>query len=76
VVTKGVTERQQGRSVFGAERVIGLVEGFNGVSAAEMCEATLAAAHEFEKLPWYKRHSKDNATVEDLTALVAARPRA
>lgn len=76
VVTKGVTERQRGRSVFGTERVMGLVEAFNGASAAEMCEATLAAAHEFKKVPWYKRRAKGKAAAEDLTALVAARPRA
>ncbi len=75
VVTKGVIERKRGRSVFGAKRVMGLVEGLDGASAAEICEATLGAAHGFEKVSWLGRFAKGRQVAEDLTALVAARPK-
>jgi serine phosphatase RsbU (regulator of sigma subunit) len=76
VVTKGITERQRGRSVFG-KRVMGLVESLDGASAAEVCEATLKAAHEFKKVSsWLGRLAKGPQVAEDLTALVAARPKA
>jgi serine phosphatase RsbU (regulator of sigma subunit) len=76
VATKGVIERRRRRSMFGMKRVMGLVESLDGASAAEICDATLEAAHEFEIVSWLKRHAPGLHATEDLTALVVARPKA
>src|ERR1700761_7418057 len=81
LVTKGVMETRHGRTHFGVERLIPLLEqtapGFATDSATEICRATLKAAEEFKKIPWYSlenlfgRRNED----EDLTALAVVRPR-
>jgi serine phosphatase RsbU (regulator of sigma subunit) len=77
VVTKGVTESQRGRAHFGAERVLELLQNSGADSAVEICRATVQAAHDFRKLPWYSldrlRHRRRELD-EDLTALAMVRP--
>jgi len=83
MVTKGVMETRHGRTHFGVERLIPLLEqtapGFASESATELCRATLRAADEFRQIPWYSLQNlpfgKD-AEDEDLTALAVVRPRA
>src|SRR6201996_1694110 len=83
MVTKGVMETRHGRTHFGVERLIPLLEqtapGFATESATELCRATLKAASEFRQIPWYSLQKlpfgKDTED-EDLTALAVVRPRA
>lgn len=81
LVTKGVMETRHGRTHFGVERLIPLLEqtapGFATDSATEICRATLKAAEEFKQIPWYSLQNlpfgRRNVD-EDLTALAVVRP--
>jgi serine phosphatase RsbU (regulator of sigma subunit) len=76
VVTKGVIERCRGGAVFGRDRVMRILEDSPGGSAAEICQATLQAAHGFEEIPWYSPRRlgfKGSKRQEDLTALAMVR---
>ncbi|MBB5315656.1 PP2C family protein-serine/threonine phosphatase [Tunturibacter empetritectus] len=79
LVTKGVMETRHGRTHFGVERLIPLMQdaapGFATQSATELCLAALKAAEEFKQVPWYSRlnpfgHRQED---EDLTALALVR---
>ncbi len=64
---------------IGIERVVCLLEDSTGKSATEISRATLQAAHNFKKIPWYSIHNLiagDPGQVEDMTALVLMRPMA
>ena len=81
LVTKGVMETRHGRTHFGVERLIPLLEntapGFATDSAQEICHASLRAAEEFKQIPWYslkKLPFMQGDGDEDLTALAVARP--
>jgi serine phosphatase RsbU (regulator of sigma subunit) len=80
LVTKGVMETRHGRTHFGVERLIPLLDdaapGFATQSAKELCRAALKAAEEFKQIPWYNRllhpfGSRDED--EDMTALALVR---
>ncbi|MBB5338473.1 PP2C family protein-serine/threonine phosphatase [Tunturiibacter gelidoferens] len=76
LVTKGVMETRHGRTHFGVERLIPLLEETATHSATELCRAALKAAEEFKQVPWYRRlnlpfgHATED---EDLTALALVR---
>lgn len=77
VVTKGVVEIQRGKTQFGTERVVRLLQDSAATSAAEISRATLQAAHDFKKIPWYSIHNLlhgGRQEAEDLTAFVLMRP--
>ncbi len=76
LVTKGVVECRRGRTPFGAERVLQLLQNSGSKSATEICRSTLQAAHDFQKVPWYNIHNLHLGsceTDEDLTALAMVR---
>jgi serine phosphatase RsbU (regulator of sigma subunit) len=73
VVTKGVTQSMQGRTEFGAARVIEVLRDSGDNSAAEVCEKVLESARRFEKLSWAKRLRRKDEAREDMTALALVR---
>jgi serine phosphatase RsbU (regulator of sigma subunit) len=70
VVTKGVTESKRGKTLFGAGRVLEVLEAEKDQSASRVCAAVLEAAYGFQKKRWGFGH-KD--VVEDMTALAMVR---
>jgi hypothetical protein len=53
-----------------------ILEDSPGSSAAEICQATLQAAHGFEEIPWYSPRRlgwTGSKRQEDLTALAMVR---
>jgi serine phosphatase RsbU (regulator of sigma subunit) len=77
VITKGVVEVRRGRTQFGTDRVVRLVQDSTAKSATEISRATLQATHDFKKIPWYSIHNLlpgRREHVEDLTALALVRP--
>jgi serine phosphatase RsbU (regulator of sigma subunit) len=77
LVTKGILEARRNREQFGVERAVSLLENLAPGSALELCNATLKAAHEFTKPPWYKFARLPFAKpeeVDDLTAVALVRP--
>jgi serine phosphatase RsbU (regulator of sigma subunit) len=82
LVTKGVMETRHGRTHFGVERLLPLLDqtapGFATDSAMEICRAALRAADEFKHVPWYSLRNLPfghRNQDEDLTALAVVRPR-
>lgn len=73
VVTKGVTESMQGRTPFGAERVVDLMKESAAESAAEVCQVVLETARGFEKRRWGRLRFGWGAVREDMTALAMVR---
>ena len=79
LVTKGVMETQRGRTHFGVERLIPLMQdaapGFATQSATELCRAALKAAEDFKRVPWYRGLNPfgPRRDDEDLTALALVR---
>jgi serine phosphatase RsbU (regulator of sigma subunit) len=62
LITKGITERGRGATVFGSERLQRLPESSNAESAAEICEAVLRDAYDFLH-PRKLRHRDDFTAV-------------
>ncbi len=73
VVTKGVTESMGADSLFGAEKVLEVLQRKEPESAAQVCSAVLQAAHQFQKrlLDWLPFRRKP--VHEDMTALAMVR---
>jgi serine phosphatase RsbU (regulator of sigma subunit) len=77
LVTKGILESRQGRTDFGEERVINIVEEHILGSAPELSQTILDQAHDFRKLPWYSLQNLPFTKPErgeDLTAVALVRP--
>jgi serine phosphatase RsbU (regulator of sigma subunit) len=73
VVTKGVTESLRGKTPFGAERVLEMLQNSKDESASGVCRAVLDTAYEFQKrgrewLPFGRKVLR-----EDMTALAMVR---
>jgi serine phosphatase RsbU (regulator of sigma subunit) len=69
VVTKGVTESKHGKEVFGAGRVLEVLQSSKADSASKVCQDVLDAAHDFERQAWGRKP----AMREDMTALAIVR---
>jgi serine phosphatase RsbU (regulator of sigma subunit) len=77
LVTKGVVETQRGRTYFGPERVLSVLQNARTDSAIEVCQGMLHAAHDFKQIPWHSLHKLlfwREVVEEDLTALAMVRP--
>lgn len=77
IVTTGVVETDHLRTHFGVDRIIRFLQDSTSDSAREITRATLEAAHDFKKLPWYSIHRlrrRNKRREEDLTALAIVRP--
>jgi len=78
LATKGVVEARRGRTHFGVERLIDLLQSAPSTAAQELCLATVEQAHQFRNRPWHLlptlpfTHPK---RIEDLTAVALIRPR-
>lgn len=73
VATKGVTQSRHGKTPFGAQRVREAMEGARNEPAGKVCEAVLAAAHDFQKGRWEWLGIGHQSADDDMTALVLAR---
>jgi serine phosphatase RsbU (regulator of sigma subunit) len=77
LVTKGVVDTKRGRTSFGVERVLRVLQAAKSESATEVCQDALKAAEEFKDVPWYKLHhlfAGQQEREDDLTALAVIRP--
>jgi serine phosphatase RsbU (regulator of sigma subunit) len=78
LVTKGIVETQRGKTHFGAERVVDVLQNAGQTdSAIEVSRAMLNAAHDFKKISWPGLHKLQfwrEDVEEDLTALAMVRP--
>ena len=76
LVTKGVLEARSGRTQFGIERLISLMENLPTGAARDLSQTTLDQAHQFRKLPWYSLQNLPFTKPEppdDLTAVTLVR---
>lgn len=73
VVTKGITQSMRGKSPFGQERLIEVLQHSKHESASEICQTVLRAAHRFEKRSWGWLPFKKKLIREDMTALAMVR---
>jgi serine phosphatase RsbU (regulator of sigma subunit) len=78
LLTKGVIEARSGRTPFGIDRAVRLLEdSTTTTSALEFCQTILQQAHQHTRPPWYalaKLAFTKPERVDDLTAVVLARP--
>jgi serine phosphatase RsbU (regulator of sigma subunit) len=77
LVTKGIIEARRGRTHFGVERLIHMLESSTAVSAETLSQATVEEANQFRSRSWHLPHVSfmKPRHVEDLTAAVLLRPR-
>lgn len=77
VVTKGVTDSERRRVLFGVDRVSQILQSATNCSAFGLAESVVQQAHQFQQPPWYSSRNlpftKPEPT-QDLTALVLQRP--
>jgi hypothetical protein len=77
VVTKGITERRRGATVFGSERVTRFLQNSNTDSASRVCDAVLRGAYDFGNRPRSRvydlLHSRKRRSSDDLTAVALVR---
>ncbi len=77
LVTKGVIESRSGRTQFGIERLISLMENLPTGPAQDLSQTAIDQAHQFRKLPWYSLQNLPFTKPEppdDLTAVALVRP--
>jgi serine phosphatase RsbU (regulator of sigma subunit) len=77
LLTKGVIEARSGRTPFGIERAVNLLQKSSTTSSAlDLCQTVLQQAHQHTRPPWYalaKLAFTKPERVDDLTAVVLAR---
>ena len=73
VVTKGLTERVEGKNPISSERLIEVLERAKDESASGMCRAVLEAANGSEERRWGRLPFRGKTVREDMTALAMVR---
>jgi serine phosphatase RsbU (regulator of sigma subunit) len=77
LVTKGITDTGRGSTLFGGERIRRVLETADTDSAAEICEAVMREAKEFDSHPWWRVydffHPSKRRCADDLTAVALVR---
>jgi hypothetical protein len=77
VVTKGITERRRGATMFGSERVTHSLQNSKTDSASRICDAVLRGAYDFGSRPRSRvydlLHSRKRRSSDDLTAVALVR---
>jgi serine phosphatase RsbU (regulator of sigma subunit) len=78
LLTKGVIPARSGRTPFGIERAVHLLQDAAPTSSAiDLCKAVVEQAHQYTRPPWYalaKLAFTKPERIDDLTAAVLARP--
>jgi serine phosphatase RsbU (regulator of sigma subunit) len=77
IVTKGITERRRGATMFGSERVTRFLQNSNTESAPRICDAVLREAYDFGNRPrsrvYDSLHSRKRRSSDDLTVVALVR---